>query len=74
MSAFNLDFLNSSGATATGAEDFNNLPSDLGFRSDAGSATQKLQQDDEFMLPRVKDVSAPFQKSYFLKRWAIPPR
>jgi hypothetical protein len=65
MSAFNLDFLNSSGATATGAEDFNNLPSDLGFRSDAGSATQKLQQDDGFMLPRVKDVSAPLKKVIF---------
>ena len=35
MTSISLDFLSSSSSTATSADDFMNLPTDLGFRSDA---------------------------------------
>jgi hypothetical protein len=57
MDMLNLDFLSSSGAAATSPGDFMNRPTDIGFRSDAGSATQYLHEDEGFMIPRVQDVS-----------------
>jgi len=56
MAALNLSFLSSSSGTATGPDDFMNQPTDLGYRSAAGSATDNLHSDTGFILPRVKDV------------------